>query len=172
MGDGTVTAAIPSAAHTTDDVLLARWIEARAFCVIGGVAVVAGGVVAAVTRPLDFDLGSWVAAFLVLVGGVGQIALGGGQSWLVAARTPGHVVRAELLTWNLGSVLTIVGTLVEVPAVTTVGGVLLAVALALFFNATRESSGSPRWLRLLYRGFVGAVLISIPIGLVLAFLRH
>lgn len=154
------------------DLLVARWREARLFCAIGSAAVVVGGLVAAVTRPLDLELGSWVSAFLVLVAGVGQIVLGAGQSWIVDARTPDRLVRGELLTWNAGSAMTILGTLLGEPPVTTVGGALLALSLAVFFAATRESSGAPGWVRLVYRGFVGAVLISIPIGLVLAFIRH
>ena len=39
-------------------------------------SVVLGGLVAAVTEPLDLTHGSWVAAYLVLVGGVGQGAMG------------------------------------------------------------------------------------------------
>lgn len=154
------------------DVLVARWREARLFCLVGIAAIVAGGVVAAVTRPLDFELGSWVSAFLVLVGGVAQVALGGGQAWMLDGRTPERTVTAQLATWNLGSALTIVGTLVSAPVVTTVGGVAVAASLVLFFTATREASSGPAWLRVLYRGLVAAVLISIPIGLVLAFTRH
>ena len=42
-----------------------------------------GGAVAAVSDPFSFEQGSWLAAFLVLVGGVVQIALGAGQAALV-----------------------------------------------------------------------------------------
>ncbi|HRW41812.1 MAG TPA: hypothetical protein P5193_09740, partial [Microthrixaceae bacterium] len=84
------------------EILLERWPSARPFVVVGAVAVVAGGAVAAVTRPTGFELGPWLAAFLVLVGGVAQIALGAGQAW-VADRVPASAtVRSELAVWNVG----------------------------------------------------------------------
>ena len=43
-----------------------RWAVGRWFLALGSIAVVGGGIVAAVTGPTDFELGSWVAAYLVL----------------------------------------------------------------------------------------------------------
>lgn len=158
-------------------ILLARWPSARPFVVVGAVAVVAGGAVAAVTRPTGFELGPWLAAFLVLVGGVAQIALGAGQAW-VADRLPDtRTVRAELTIWNIGLAATIAGSLLPAPQLTALGGVAVLIALALFLSATRSHHDAaepvaPRWARILYPLGIVVVLISTPIGLVLSWTRH
>jgi hypothetical protein len=144
----------------------------RPFIVIGVASVVVGGLVAAVTRPLDLELGSWLAAFLVLVGGVAQIALGAGQGWLSGDRPPMRHIAGEVIAWNLGLAATITGSLVALPAVTSAGGVATAVALVLFLYGTRASASEPRWAVVAYRAILIIVLVSTPIGLVLAWVRH
>jgi hypothetical protein len=51
-----------------------------AFLASSGVLIVAGGAVAAVNSAAPFGHGSWLAAYLVLVGGVSQVVLGPGGS--------------------------------------------------------------------------------------------
>ena len=159
------------------EILLERWPSARPFVVVGAVAVVAGGAVAAVTRPTGFELGPWLAAFLVLVGGVAQIALGAGQAW-VADRVPASAtVRSELAVWNVGLAATMAGSLLPDPLLTALGGVAVLIALALFLSATRPHHDAaepvaPRWARILYPLGIVVVLISTPIGLVLSWTRH
>ena len=58
------------------------WTSYRPFLVLGSVGVVLGGLLAAVTGPLALPMGSWAAAYLVLVVGVGQIVLAGGQAFV------------------------------------------------------------------------------------------
>lgn len=65
-----------SATDTTAAELAERWRAASVLVSIGSACVVAGGLVAAVTGPTDFDHRSWLSVYLVLVGGVAQIALG------------------------------------------------------------------------------------------------
>jgi hypothetical protein len=140
------------------------------FLVVGGACIVAGGLVAAVTGPLHLEHGSWAAAYLVLVGGVAQIALGAPQGAL-AARSPSPAVLAsELAAWNLGSALVIGGTLVRNPVIVDVGGAALVLALGVMARTVRGGEG-PGWARWTYRGALAALLASIPIGLVLAHLR-
>ncbi|HMX66564.1 MAG TPA: hypothetical protein PKX25_13405, partial [Microthrixaceae bacterium] len=159
------------------EILLERWPSARPFVVVGAVAVVAGGAVAAVTRPTGFELGPWLAAFLVLVGGVAQIALGAGQAW-VADRLPDTgTVRAELTIWNIGLAATMAGSLLPALLLTALGAVAVLIALALFLSATRPhhdaaAAVAPRWARILYPLGIVVVLISTPIGLVLSWTRH
>jgi hypothetical protein len=152
--------------------LIARWPAVRPFLVIGSVCTIAGGVVAAVTRPTGFELGSWLAAYLVLVGGVAQIALGVGQAWLADEPPRQTEVRAEVATWNLGVVATVVGSLVPAPIVTTLGGIASVLALGLFLAGVRKAGSASRWARILYRGVAAIVLTSIPVGLALAWIRH
>jgi hypothetical protein len=154
------------------EALVARWSAARPFVVVGSVSIVAGGVIAAVARPSGFEMGSWLAAYLVLVGGVAQIALGGGQAWLAGARPRPGEIRAEVVAWNVGVVATIVGSLVALPVLTTLGGIATAVALVLFLAGVRVVGPAPAVARACYRGIAAIVLLSIPVGLVLAWVRH
>ena len=165
-------------AHVTDadpslsEELAQRWPAVRPFAVAGSVCIVAGGLVAAVTRPTDFDAGSWVAAYLVLVGGVAQIALGAGQGWLARVPPGGSAVRGEAVTWNLAVILTIWGTLAELPALTTGGAVLSTASLALFLAGTRATRPTAPLVRAAYRGVVAIILVSAPVGVALAWIRH
>lgn len=152
--------------------LIARWPAARPFVVVGSVCTIAGGLVAAVTRPTGFELGSWLAAYLVLVGGVAQIALGVGQAWLAGEPPRQTEVRAEAVTWNLAVVATVAGTLVPAPILTTLGGIATVVALGRFLAGVRTAGAASRTARTLYRGFAAIVLVSTPVGLALAWIRH
>jgi len=141
-----------------------------AFTVIGGACIVAGGLVAAVTEPLHLPHGSWSAAYLVLVGGVAQIALGASQRALAGRETCASVVVTELALWNLGSALVIAGTVARTPVIVDAGGVALVVALGVMARTVRGGAG-PQWALWAYRGTLAVLLTSIPIGLVLAHLR-
>lgn len=155
---------------------VARWPAMRPFVVIGVPSIVAGGLVAAVSRPTGFDLGPWLAAFLVLVSGVAQLALGIGQAWLAADPPARPVVRVELVTWNVGIAATVAGSLSSAPVVSTIGSVATAAALAVFLGTVGRGAAGPgsrdRVLLVVYRLIVLVVLLSTPIGLVLAWTRH
>ena len=73
------------------------------FLACAGVLIVAGGAVAAVNSATPFGHGSWLAAYLVLVGGVSQGVLGAGRLALHAPRPTPALLRAQLVLWNLGS---------------------------------------------------------------------
>jgi hypothetical protein len=143
-----------------------RW--AAPFVLIGTSAIVTGGLVAAVTRPTHFDLGPWVAAFLVLVVGVAQISLGAGQACLADARPSILALSCEAVSWNLGAVATLVGTLWDAPAVTTIGAVSTAASLGWFLAAVWPSTRGPRWARSVYVGGVALLFGSALVGVVLA----
>ena len=106
----------------------------------------------------------------MLVGGVAQIALGGGQG-VLAPRAASTVVVTELVAWNLGGAAVIGGTLVRLPVIVDFGGMMFVIALALMIRTVRASSVRRRWLLWTYRAMVGVILVSIPIGLVLSSLR-
>lgn len=145
-------------------------LTALPFLVIGTACVIAGGFVAAVTAHAPTEHASWAAAYLVLVGGVAQVALGAGQTLLARHRPSARLVVVELLTWNLGNAAVVAGTVSGVAPVNDVGGALLVVALALLLASTR----GPRqagWPLALYRTLIVIVLVSIPVGLLLAELR-
>lgn len=133
--------------------------------------VITGGLVAAITGPLGLEHGSWSAAFQVLVGGVLQAALGVAQRALAARRPSRRVLRAELLTWNLGCLAVITGTLLTAPLIVDAGGLALVVTMVLMIRAVGRGATGPAWALWTYRGVLVLTAVSIPIGLVLAHLR-
>ncbi|MBS1837906.1 MAG: hypothetical protein JST64_09435 [Actinobacteria bacterium] len=170
--DGHAAPASAAQASAAAERLLARWPSARPFLLVGSGLVVVGGFVAAVTRPTGFDLGPWLAAFLVLVGGVAQIALGVGQAWIAEQPPVPRDVRIELVSWNTAVVLTAVGSLASLPVATLLGGVAMVVALVRFLVGVAAAGSVPRSAIAVYRIVAAVVLVSTPIGLVLSVLRH
>ena len=148
------------------------------FAVLGVVFVVIGGLVAAATAPVASEHGSWAAAYLVLVAGVSQAGLGVGQAML-ARRVPSRrVLNVELVAWNVGNAAVIAGTLLEATTLVDVGGLVLLVTLVLMIRAVRgagagadTTTGTARlggWPLHTFRILVLVLLVTIPIGLVLA----
>lgn len=136
---------------------------------IGTVSVVAGGLVAAVTSPLQLAHGSWLAAYLVLVAGVGQCAMAAVR---LLATTVGDSVRGWLQTaaWNLGNLLVMGGTFMSSPWMVDAGGLLCVVGIALALLHSRlVRDGRLVWA---YRIVLAVMLVSVPIGLVVSQLRH
>lgn len=166
--------ASPDSDQATGDVLVlpVAWRSGLPFAWLGSASILAGGVVAAVSRPTGFEQGPWVAAFLVLVAGVAQLSLGVGQAALASASPTPLVVIAELALWNLGCVLTIVGTLAAAPVLTTIGGVAVIAALVVFLWSVLTNGSAGGWLRIGYLTVLWFVLASTPVGLLLAWLRH
>ena len=142
----------------------------RIFVVAGSCCVVLGGLVAAVTEPLELVKGSWLAAYLVLVCGAAQYAFGTVQLRLAGPSIPPTRAWAQLACWNLGNAAVIWGTLTGVPVIVDAGGALLVIGLGIALLASR-----PAGLRLtgrVYRCALVVLLVSVPIGLALAHLRH
>lgn len=149
-----------------------RWLTSRPFLIIAGLAIVGGGLVAAVTGPLELAYGSWLAAYLVLVVGVAQAGFGVGRSLLPAdvEETTGSIP-VELFAWNGGNLLVVVATLVGQPWLVVVGSVLLLVALALFVRAVRHSGTHPGWVWA-YRALALFLAGSIAVGIALSVIRN
>jgi hypothetical protein len=147
---------------------------------IGVCSVVLGGLVAAVTGPLELSHGSWLAAYLVLVGGVTQCAMGQARLWWPAV-TPQRRGWAQIGGWNVGNAGVIGGTLAGEPVAVDVGSALLVIALAIAFHAARPGAGkaacsaagavSPL-VEHAYRALLLVLAVSIPIGMALSQLRH
>jgi hypothetical protein len=152
-----------------------RWIVSWPLFALGAVGVISGGLVAAAIAPDPTEHGSWAAAYLVLVVGVAQIALSAGQAVLsVTARSAG-VVAVEAACWNVANALVIAGTVADVHAIVYAGGALLVVALAIFANGARGATTvahARRWSVYAFRALVVLLLVSIPVGLVLATVRN
>lgn len=146
---------------------------ATALTVIGICCVVLGGLVAAVTEPLRLDHGSWLAAYLVLVGGVTQCAMGRARTWCLDPMHPRRRDWAQIATWNLGNVLVVVGTLVGEPRWVDLASIPLIIALAIALHAARPGAKRlPPLAGWSYRLLLLALAASIPVGMVLSHLRH
>lgn len=139
--------------------------------VAGTVSIVAGGVVAAVTGPTGWRDGSWVAAFLVLVAGVAQVALAVGQDALAVRAVTPSVATAECAMWNVGCLTVIAGTLLSQPALVAIGSAPLVATLVVSSRVARGPLRRRR-LALAYRTLVVVLLASIPVGIALAWIRH
>lgn len=141
--------------------------------VFGGVAVIAGGLLAAVvglpgnaTAGLPLRHLAWASAYLVLVVGVAQFVFGMGQARLSArVPAPGWIL-AEWLVFNLGNAGVIAGTLLGEFRWVLAGTALFAAGIALFLIGTR---GALRvgWLAG-YRILLGLMFLSSLAGLVLS----
>lgn len=149
-----------------------RWFPAFPFMAMGGISIIAGGLLAAVTAIAPTRHATWAAAYLVLVVGVAQLGIGVGQA-LLAPKTPSsRLITAELLTWDIGNAGVIAGTLLNRVALVDLGGVLLAISLVLFLLGVRGHPGQKRWLLYAYRLLIAIVLVSIPIGLTISRSAH
>jgi hypothetical protein len=147
-----------------------RWLIARPFLLIAALGIVGGGLVAAVTGPLDLAYGSWLAAYLVLVVGVAQLGFGVGRALLPTdVDATRRTIPAELVTWNVGNVLVMGGTLVTAPWLVMVGSVGLLVALVLFLLAVRHSIHSG-WA-LAFRALAVFLAGSVAVGIALSVAR-
>lgn len=135
------------------------------FGVIGLCCVIAGGLLAAAVAYTPTEHEVWAVAYLVLVPGVAQVALGTGQALLAPQAPTRASFWAQLATFNVGNALVIAGTVTGRTAVTDLGGLLLVVSLALFLVVARGGhAGIVRWV---YRALITLVLVSVPVGLVI-----
>ena len=139
-----------------------------AFLASSGVLIVAGGAVAAVNSAAPFGHGSWLAAYLVLVGGVSQGVLGAGRLALHAPRPTPALLRAQLVLWNLGSLAVAAGVLADVSPVVTVGSVALLWALALFATGARAVRREVRVRAVVYLAIIVGLAASVVVGSALA----
>lgn len=149
-----------------------RWPELRPGALAGAASVVAGGLVAAVARPLDLDAGSWAAAFLVLVGGVAQLAVTTTATALLDPPPTSATRWRWFALWNGAVVATIAGTVAELPLLTTVATGALAVVLADVWRALGDAPWRRRAATRAVRAVLALLALSLPVGLALAWLRH
>jgi hypothetical protein len=138
--------------------------------VLGGACVIGGGLVSAAAAPAASYHSSWAVAYIVLVAGVAQAALGLGQAALAGQDVGHRVLRTELVAWNLGNAAVVAGTLLDVAPGLYAGCVLLVVALALVLYAVRDAP--PGRALVTTRTIVALLLVSMPVGVVLQALTH
>lgn len=144
----------------------ARWRAAKPFAVLGVVAVITGGLVAATAAHHPTQLIVWMAAYLVLVVGVAQIAFGACQAWLSERVPAASWLASEWIVFNLGNAGVMAGTLSGLFALVIAGTVLFAAGIALFLFGTRGSLRNG-WL-ISYRVLLGLIFLSSLVGLALS----
>jgi hypothetical protein len=123
-----------------------------------------------------FAHGTWLIAYLVLVGFLAQLLLGLGQTALLwangSAAPPRRVRLAQALLWNLGVVAVAVGVLADTRLAVVVGTVSLMAALALLAKTARPALARAlalgSWLEWGYAGLLAGMTASTLIGTVLA----
>ncbi len=143
-----------------------RWLGLP-FAVVGTACVIAGGILAAATANVSTEHTAWATAYLVLVCGVGQIVLGVAAG-LPNGPTRGWAVLAVFIGWNLANAAVLAGTLLGTEILVDFGGVLLALVLVEELIVVHKSRSPVPWLLPIFRSVVAIMLVSIPIGLLLA----
>lgn len=115
------------------------------FLILGGLGILAGGFLSAVSAASPSYLAAWAVAYLVLVVGFAQLLLGIGQDQLAVRRPSASLVAAEVLVFNLANAAVLIGSLTTTVVLTWVGAGLIVVAMALFIWAARGGGSRHRW---------------------------
>ncbi|TAM87041.1 MAG: hypothetical protein EPN43_09760, partial [Jatrophihabitans sp.] len=134
---------------------------AAPFVALGLACVIGGGLVSAALATDASYHSSWAVAYVVLVAGVAQAALGAGQAILSGGEVAARTRAAELVAWNVGNAAVIIGTLFDVKALLYLGAVLLVATLATVLHAVRQAA--PGRLLMGFRVVVVLLLVSIPV---------
>ena len=113
----------------------------------------------------------WASAYLVLVVGVAQVALGIGLGLLAGASLGRRELAWVFALFNLGNAAVLAGTLLDGVLggsvwIVDAGGALLAAAMALLLYLVRGAARG--WLLGAFVAVVAVILVSMPVGLVLA----
>lgn len=145
------------------------WGAGFPFLAVGTAAIIFGGLFSAATARGASYHSAWFVAYVVLVVGVAQAALGLGQWRLASMPLSAKVIAGELLVFNLGNVGVITGTLLASPIWVDVGSALLVVALSWFGWSVRAPRRRGLPLRA-YSTLVVLLLVSVVVGVFLAHL--
>lgn len=141
------------------------------FVVIAFAGILLGGAVSAASAPSANYTASWAAAYLVLVVGVAQLALGIGQALLAPHQPSARIITAEAVVYNVANLAVLIGTLVDRTVIVDLGGVLMIAALVLFLVAVRGAQTQHRWLLHGYRTVIAILVVTTPIGLIISALN-
>lgn len=141
------------------------------FAIIAGISIIAAGFISAITAFSPSYSASWAVAYLILVVGVAQLALGFGQAAFAEKPPSKNLVGAEVVLFNLANLATLLGTLLAWIALVYLGAVLMMIALALFLWGTRQAKPGRVWLVYGFRAIIFVLLISAGIGLVIASIK-
>jgi len=143
---------------------------ARPFAILGTVAIVGGSLLSAALAPTASYHSSWAVAYIVLVAGVAQVALGVGQTAVTDGRVSVGTVTVQAVLWNLGAIATVAATIGDIPVLLYLASAAQAATIVLFLVATRHGRSGVTLLTL--RVLSALLLVSIPTGIVLQAITH
>lgn len=131
-----------------------------------GAWIAVGGIAAAMNSAAAFAHGSWLAAYLVLVGGISQLSLGFGLLLIGAPTSPGHAAYFRLGLWNLGTMLVPAGVLLDARELVSAGSFVLLASLILFCSGAPTPRSHPRALvyYAVALSLAGSVLVGSALG--------
>lgn len=132
---------------------------------IGVACIILGGLIAAITGPLQLEKGSWVSAYLVLVAGVIQYALAIQEKILDAPQQPVGRLWTRNLLWTAGNAVVILGAFTDLQFFVGLGGLALIAVLVMCLLHTKGARR--QGLAWLARALYLVVVLSVPVGLVL-----
>lgn len=135
----------------------------------GAVAVITGGLIAAGVAHDPTSATVWLAAYLVLVVGVAQLALAIGQALLASPTVSIARIRLESVLFNVGSAGVIVGTIGGVFVPVLFGTLLFFGALGAFLRTVRATVGD--CVAHAYRALIALLSISALVGVLLSAAR-
>lgn len=137
------------------------------FLIVGTAAVIFGGLFSAATARSATYHSAWLVAYLVLVVGVAQVALGLGEWWLASRPLRFSFIWGQVVLFALGNAGVILGSLSGSTFWVDVGSAFLLVAIGSFGWAVR----SPRhrgWALWAFWALIGFLLASVVVGLYFA----
>lgn len=132
------------------------------FAATGAVAIIVAGALSAALAHAPTRAAMWLTAYLVLVVGVAQLALGVGQARLALRPPPAMLLGSQWLLFNGANALVVGGRLMARADAVVAGTVLLALALGLFLRGVRGAGGD--WLLWVYRLLVALLACSALVG--------
>lgn len=168
-GGGCPRKALPPGVQRPSDVLLRFLVNAVGYLVIAGAA----GVVSTVGDDWRWH---WLALHLAFVGAISFMVIGASQffatAFLMTTPAPRKLVRAQLATWNVGTILVAVGYTQAHPRVTEVGACVLLAGLVLFAQAlrglTRRSLQRSPWAVRWYLASAAFLVVGAVAGAAMA----
>lgn len=141
------------------------------FVGFGSLAVIAGGLLSAFVAGNPSYVTSWAVAYIVLIVGVVQIALGLGVGRLARRQSSTLLLTSAFLAFNLGNAAVISGTVIKYATgdntiLVDIGSLLTALAMIFFIRLVRGATKT-KWL-IAYYILVGVVFVSMVVGVFLA----
>jgi hypothetical protein len=138
-----------------------------------GLAFLAAAAPAAALRATQpFEHGWWLVAYLLLVGGLSQLLLGPGRTWLLSrvGRSQPRVARlwGELVLWNVGTCAVPIGVFTDSASTVLAASAVLLIALIMYAAGLNRTDRGPGRLAGAYYLLVSFLFASVLVGTRLA----